>query len=82
MPVDSEAQQSYESNATQDKWEQGVEDADDTPSGGLEDAGVDMAGRGSELDSAWRDGTDDADYEPDGDAWISSMQDASDWNIG
>lgn len=77
MPVNQAAASRYESNATADKWRAGVADGD--PASGLQDAGVSGLDA-SRFNSRWREGVDEADYRVDGDAWLSGMRDASDWN--
>lgn len=86
MPVDQDAANSYESNATGSKWAGGLDDAD-SPGQGLQDAGVSNLNTQA-FDNEWQDGVSDpdaqSDYEDgiDGSAWLSAMSDASDWNIG
>lgn len=78
----------YESNATTAAWRDGVNDAD-SPGEGLEDAGAQGLDTAA-FDNKWRDGVNDAEFSVDadaweagldGDAWLDSMRNASDWNI-
>lgn len=79
----------YEANATTQAWQDGINGAD-SPGQGLADAGASGLDTGR-FDSAWQQGVQDATFsvDPDaweagldGDAWLQSMQDASNWNIG
>lgn len=84
-----EARGKYEANATASAWRAGVDGAD-SPGQGLADAGANGLDV-SRFDSAWREGVAEGDYRVDpeawaagidGDAWLSGMQNAGDWNIG
>jgi len=90
MPVNEAAASSWERNTTADKWERGIQNSNSTPSEGLTRAGVDMAGRGGELDNKWRTNAsseaarskynDDTGNEQ-AQKWLNSMSSAADWNI-
>lgn len=83
----------WAANLDANAWESGVDQGDIEQ--GLEDAGVNGA-VGSGVQQAWEQGVDgqgqdyvnnaqnaQADYEQgvDGDAWLQSMQDATQWNV-
>lgn len=78
MPVNQNAADRYGRNASASKWRSGVDNSEG-PAAGLQAAGVSGLDA-SRFDSTWREGVQDADYDVDPSAWLSAMQDASDWN--